>query len=205
MGRRLLRALFASASILFTLGQSGIALAHDAHDHDALDLRLARSLPDVAHWLAPSAGRFTERFGVTLPLARERERERRDPLVIPVATAPALRDARWIAEVPPPSTDWPQLSTSRELATLPVPFMLPAAIALTFDQFTDSTREGEHHLRFADVGAMVTFPLVATLARCGRLTFSAGAHLRFFDPEMRAGNGGDATQWIGCAGISLSF
>ncbi len=37
------------------------------------------------------------------------------------------------------------------------------------------------------------------------LTLSAGAHLRLFDFELRSGNGGEAAQWIGCAGFSLSF
>jgi hypothetical protein len=203
MGSRLRRARFASASLLVTLGALGQSTAALAQDHDALDRLLARSLPDISRWVAQSSERFTDRFGGERP--RALAREERDPLVAPVAPAPAGLDARWLAEGPTPSIEWSQLSTSRELTSIPLTLVLPATIDLTLDQFVDSTRESDQHLRFADVGAMFTFPLEIGLARYGHLTFSAGAHLRFFDPEMRAGNGGDATQWIGCAGFSLSF
>jgi hypothetical protein len=195
MGSRFRSALFASAILLI---HSGIAGVSPAQETGKLDRVLARSLPDVSRWLSQVQSRFAVK--PTLTPARDASVVHADD-----AVRVSRRDSMWLAVGLTHAAQGSDLVTRRNFTTIPLDLTVPATIDLSLDQFSDSTQQSAQHLRFADVGAVLSIPLASGPGRFGRFVFSAGAHLRLFDFELRSGNSGAAAQWIGCAGFSLSF
>jgi hypothetical protein len=180
LGSCIARGLVLAASVLLHTGVG--AGAASAEENGSLDRALERSLPDVTRWLAqdPIQDRFLARFDLK------------------PAHIPARNAAHSPVELGVP------LPERAELVAIPLGFTLPALFELTVEHYCDSTCPSDAHLRFADIGAMLSFPLSALSDCFGRWKFSAGAHFVLFETELRTGSG-EPNQWIGCAGFSTSF